>query len=162
MFKKADKISLVSTNLTLKNKLSNALECPICKNLANSVLLKTIKALVKDEFKDNIDNLEQFFFCKTPSCNVVYFSKDQIIYKDQLKIEVGLKEGSKKSTICYCFNWTKDMIINDFKKYGKCDVIDDIKNRIKEFGCFCEVKNPSGKCCLSDIKNFIDENLQNY
>ena len=132
-------------------------ECPYCHNKAKGVIEKTLNALVKDETKASLKSLEGFFYCKTPSCDVIYFRDDTLLYQKDLKVIVGIKTGAKPANLCYCFGWTKEKIEDEIKKYGKTKALDDIKGKMKDIGCSCEIKNPSGNCCLRDIQKAINE-----
>jgi hypothetical protein len=57
--------------------------------------------------------------------------------------------------ICYCFNKSKKELFEAVKNGSENLIVDDIKSKIKNPGCFCETANPSGRCCLSDINAFI-------
>lgn len=130
--------------------------CPICKIEAFQVSNLTVKSLLKKEYLNLLSSANQYYFCKTTSCEVIYFEQNNIIKQHQLLIEVGLKEWANPKTICYCFEWTKEKIENDIVKYGKTNVVEDITSNMNTVGCSCETKNPSGKCCLKDIKEFIN------
>jgi hypothetical protein len=89
---------------------------------------------------------QNYYFCDDPECNVVYFGDDDsTIEKDRLRTPVGVKEQSDDSTICYCFGVTKGEAIADesIKDYVATQTIDHM--------CDCEIRNPSGKCCLRDF-----------
>lgn len=131
-------------------------ECPCCHNKAKGVLEKTLNALLKNETKDSLKSLESFFYCKTSSCDVVYFRDDIFLYQKDLKVTVGIKEGVKPANLCYCFGWTKEKIEDEIKHTGKTKALNDIKEKMKNIGCLCEIKNPSGSCCLGDVKKAIN------
>jgi len=57
--------------------------------------------------------------------------------------------------ICYCFQYSEDDFRNAISQNKESDLLNDIKSKMKDPGCFCEIANPSGKCCLPDIKKFI-------
>ena len=48
---------------------------------------------------------EPYFFDRTPSCDVVYFSNEAQSYfrKDELSVRVGLKQTESPIALCYCF-----------------------------------------------------------
>ena len=133
------------------------MECPKCKELAKGVLAKTLNALLKDSTKESLSSLEGFYYCKTPSCEVVYFNSDTILKKDDLTVVVGLKDGATPATLCYCFDWSKEKIIQEIKETGDTTALSDIKAKMENPGCNCEVLNPSGGCCLGDVSKFIKE-----
>lgn len=47
--------------------------------------------------------------------------------------------------ICYCFNYTKKDIEEDFNKNGYSTILEKIAKEKSIGGCNCEVKNPKGK-----------------
>jgi len=92
------------------------------------------------------DTAQNYYFCDDPECNVVYFADDNsTIKKDKLRTSVGVKEQSGDATICYCFGVTKADAVQD--QHIKDYVID----QTKEHMCDCEIRNPSGKCCLKEF-----------
>lgn len=58
--------------------------------------------------------------------------------------------------ICYCFNYSKKEFYEAFKRNEEALIIKEIKNKMKNPGCFCETANPLGKCCLGEIQNFVE------
>jgi hypothetical protein len=69
---------------------------------------------------------DTYFFCDDPDCE-------------------GAKEGSKGALLCYCFGVSfHDAVENpEIRQF----VIEQTKKGI----CACEIRNPSGKCCLKDF-----------
>lgn len=57
--------------------------------------------------------------------------------------------------ICYCFKKSKQELLDAVKSSEENLIVDDIKSKMKNPGCFCETANPSGKCCLTDVQAFI-------
>lgn len=131
--------------------------CPVCKNKAKEVSAITVKFLVKDEYLKELSSVKDFFYCQTSDCEVIYFKLNEIIKQEHLIKEVGLKEWANPKTVCYCFNWTKEKISDEVNKLGKTNAIGDISEKMNSIGCDCEHKNPSGKCCLKDVKKVIKE-----
>lgn len=142
--------SNIKNNLSIKKREDNL--CPICNNLAKKVSEVTLKSFLKKEEQENLTSLKDFYFCKTPSCKVVYFRKNLILEEKHLTKEIGLKDWINPSTVCYCFNWTVEKIKNDISI-----VLHNIKSQMHTAKCACEINNPSGSCCLKDIKAVIKE-----
>jgi len=101
--------------------------------------------------------MDGFYYCKTPSCKTVYFRDKTILTQEDLSVTVGLKDGANPATVCYCFEWTKQMIKTDLQDKGETSAIEDIKAKMQDLGCACEVLNPSGGCCLGDTTAAIKE-----
>lgn len=120
-------------------------ECPACHQVALNVTKRTILQHIKKvwcyEFSDN-----QYFFCRTEDCDVVYFSeKDETINKAGIRTLIGIKEQDDNALICYCFGVNKAVASTD--KRAK----DFVVEQAKESTCTCETNNPSGRCCLKDF-----------
>jgi len=98
-------------------------------------------------------------FCGSAGCDVVYFKADggQVFNKDDLAVRVGVKETSAPRPICYCFGHTIEEVMDEVRRTGGSTVAQDIRARMKESGCSCEVKNPQGRCCLDTVGRCVDE-----
>jgi hypothetical protein len=132
-------------------------ECPKCGKKAKGVLGKTLQHLLSKEAKENLSCFDGFYYCKTASCTVVYFRDDEILTQDEMSVVVGLKEGASPATVCYCFEWTKEKIKAELEATGKTIALEDIKKKMQNPGCSCEILNPSGGCCLGDVSKAIKE-----
>ena len=137
-------------------------ECPACKQTAKGVLAKTLQALLNDDAKLNISCFDGFYYCKTPSCQTIYFREKTIFTQKNLDVIVGLKEGANPATLCYCFEWTKEKITKQLLQTGTTSALEDIKAKMKNPGCSCEILNPSGGCCLGDTTKAIKEIKAQY
>ena len=131
--------------------------CHLCGHLAKGVLKKTVEHMLTDQAKLRLSCLEGFYYCETPGCEVVYFRDVEILTQKELEVTVGLKEGTVPTTICYCFDWTKEKIQAELDERGKTIALEDIKAKMKDPGCSCEILNPSGGCCLGDVGKVIKE-----
>ena len=59
--------------------------------------------------------------------------------------------------ICYCFKHSKQELYDAIKNGTEELIIQDIKSKMDNPGCFCETANPNGKCCLLDVQLFIKQ-----
>ncbi|BAF71650.1 putative iron-sulfur cluster-binding metallochaperone [Sulfurovum sp. NBC37-1] len=131
--------------------------CPSCGEKAKGVLGKTLEHLLANEAKAGLSCLDGFYYCKTPTCKVIYFRGEEILTQHDVSVIVGLKEGASPVTVCYCFDWTKEKIEKELEETGKTDALEDIKAKMEDPGCSCEILNPSGGCCLGDVGKAIKE-----
>lgn len=133
--------------------------CPQCGAKGSAVARITLGALLKPEARPRIPVQDAFCFCKTPSCEVVYFSDGQALFqKDNLAVPIGLKEpGNPTAPVCYCFGWTPEKIRAELAATGRSTVIDQIKAQVKAGNCYCEVTNPQGSCCLGNVAKAVQE-----
>lgn len=127
--------------------------CPSCATKAKSVSTLTVKSLVRDHTHVSKDSV--YWFCRTPDCEIVYFSDDKVFRKPDVKARVGLKEREDPIPLCYCFGYERADIRRDVEAHGKSDIPDWIKAEVQAGFCACEVKNPSGACCLGDINRTV-------
>lgn len=129
--------------------------CPDCNEKGAKIKTTSLQNHLLQKFKALINKDLPYQFCKNPSCEVVYFSKVSVFYKDQLKEKVTIKSDDLDVKTCYCFNITKGDIVNEIKNTGDSSVIEVIKKKMKDPGCFCETSNPQGGCCLANNMAFI-------
>jgi len=134
--------------------------CPACGKMGKTVARLTLGALLKPERRPAIPaQQEEFCFCQTPTCEVVYFLPGRPLFrKDDLAVRVGLKEpGDPAVPACYCFGWTPQRILAEIEATGMSTVVDQIKAQVKAGNCYCEVTNPQGSCCLGNVAKAVQE-----
>lgn len=136
--------------------------CKECGNIGKSIKEITIRSLVKESKLEDIKNPDGFYFCETPTCQCVYFNNIQQVYlhKEDVKVRVGVKETEDPIPVCYCFNWTKDKIFDQIKQQGYSTAIQEITTKVKAGECSCQIKNPSGKCCLGEVNKVIKNGME--
>ena len=119
-------------------------KCPVNGKLYKGVSPSTILHHINEPW--NWSNKDQgYYFCDDPDCDVVYFGEDDsIIKKSSLRTEVGVKEKTDSSLICYCFGVSraesKSQQIKEF-----------VIQKTKDKACACVTRNPAGRCCLKDF-----------
>ena len=128
-------------------------KCPSCKKVGSKVGNNTILQHVKDISKIGKGT---YYYCHTCGCDVVYYSKEEIFNTHMINKEIGFKDkSSHDATICFCYNYLKDEMLEPALE-GKINI------RMNNYGSRCDLRNPSGQCCLKDIKKIQKEykNLQ--
>lgn len=133
--------------------------CPKCQNKGVKVQTITSRTLLKDCCKGKVNSELIYKFCKNSECNIAYFSVDESHYftKEELSVKATLKDKGLDVNVCYCFGHTRQSISDEIKKTGSTSVLDDIKEKMKDPGCFCETSNPQGGCCLGNVAAWIKE-----
>jgi len=162
MFSSEKKSLLISTQESNSNDCctpppKGKVLCPSCSQKAKGVLGKTLEHLLTDKSKTQLSCFDGFYYCKTPSCEVVYFRDNEILTQKDVSVVVGLKDGATPATTCYCFDWTKEKIRTELQETGETKALEDIKAKMENLGCSCEILNPSGGCCLGDNTQAIKE-----
>lgn len=114
--------------------------CPSCATKAKSVSTLTVKSLVRDHTRVATDSA--YWFCRTPDCDVVYFSDETVFRESDVKVRVGLKEREDPIPLCYCFGYDREDVMRDIEASGTSRIPDRIKTEVQGGFCACEVKNP--------------------
>ncbi len=132
------------------------LACPVNGSRSKQVDMLTVKSLVRK--LPLAMPSTQYYFCDASDCEVVYFPLDAEaprFHRDDLVARVGAKETADPIPICYCFGFTRQDIWDEIRSAGKSTVAEQITAEVKAGNCACEVKNPSGKCCLGDVTRAV-------
>jgi hypothetical protein len=59
--------------------------------------------------------------------------------------------------LCYCFGFTRAQIERDVAEAGESTIPDRIAAEIRAGRCDCKRKNPSGRCCLGEVRQAVDD-----
>ena len=123
----------------------NSTPCPSCGHDSKPVSIKTVLHHLVHPYGFDPKN-QDIYFCENSECDVVYyFGNDETIGLDQIRVDVGIKSHKPESMLCYCFNITfNDVASNSALK-------EHVIELTRKGLCECEVRNPSGRCCLKDF-----------
>ncbi len=135
--------------------------CPLSGTRSKQVDTLTVKSLVR-HLRFGAPTA-QYYFCEDSNCDVVYFpwQPDAPTFrKSELLVPVGVKEKSDPIPVCYCFGVTRKDIEEEIWETGKSTFAQRIKAEVQRGNCACEVKNPSGKCCLGNVTHAVQECLR--
>ncbi len=126
--------------------------CPENGARAKKVGIRTVKALVRQlPFRMPP---AQYYFCTAPDCDVVYFASDSaapVFRRGDLLVAVGAKQATGPRYLCYCFGITEESIQEEVARSGMATAAQRITAEVKAGNCACELKNPSGRCCLGEV-----------
>ncbi len=119
--------------------------CSQCGVLAGLVSVQTIQHQLNKPWHGlKVDKAH--YFCASPECDVIYFNTEgEVITRQALRQDVGIKSRDDSALICYCFDVSRaDVKANpDAKAY--------VMAQTKQKLCACHIRNPSGQCCLKDF-----------
>ncbi|GAC1701155.1 MAG: copper chaperone Copz family protein [Candidatus Acidiferrum sp.] len=130
--------------------------CPVNGARCKQVDVLTVKSLIR-KLPLGWSN-DQYYFCEAPDCDAVYFPSNRqapIFRREDLLVRVGTKEKADPIPVCYCFGFTRKDIHDEIAVIGQSTIADRITAEIRAGNCACEVKNPSGKCCLGDVARVV-------
>ena len=141
-----------------QEKKSSKAICPSCGHTSQAVKARTVRQLITNPGGVNLV-ANQYFFCAQPGCELVYFAlqSDQSFSKSDLTVRVGAKETEDPIPVCYCFGHSRGSIRDEIERNGHSEVVEEIRGEIAASNCACDVKNPSGKCCLGEVTKAVRE-----
>ena len=140
------------------DKSPAVMACPVSGSRSKQVDLLTVRSLVR-QLPLGMPNTE-YYFCEAVDCDVVYFAFDEqapIFRRADLSVRVGTKETADPIPVCYCFGFTRKDIHDEITETGHSTAAERITAEVKAGNCACEVKNPSGKCCLGSVVQVVKD-----
>jgi hypothetical protein len=138
--------STIGTNITA---------CVACGMQGWPIKRQTILHHLKHERFDRV-NEEAYRFCPERNCEVVYYSNCGTKFGvNDLREPVGAKLIGDIRPICYCFGITEGDVRKQISQTGHTTIATTISSLIKVGMCACEIRNPSGMCCLGDLNQLI-------
>lgn len=131
--------------------------CPRCGMVGRVVGDETVRAMVKPSIATTLLALERRF-CRTPTCDVLYYGADgRVVEKNKARVRVGVKETDDPVALCYCFNFSRADVRLEVAETGSCGIPARITAEVRAGRCACEVKNPSGACCLGEVNKAVKD-----
>ena len=136
--------------LSINPNITVALTCPICHGVGQKVRKITVEHQVKQGAE--VEG-EQFFLCRTPECEVAYYTQDrkEPILQEELVDKIWFKNVPSPSPspspvpICYCAKVTDEEILFHVAVAKCCSSLEDIKKHTgANTGRECLTKNPAG------------------
>ena len=64
---------------------------------------------------------------------------------------------SPDAMVCYCFLYRRSDLEREIVTVGEAQISARIATEIKTGNCACEVRNPTGRCCLGDVHKVSQE-----
>jgi len=135
-----------------------AVACPGCGAVGHDVGRETVGAMATLEVPARSLCRARYRYCSTPGCPIVYYGDDGIVLQQSnVRVPVNAKDAGPDVPLCYCFGHTRRSIADEIAATGKSTAFAAITREIKAGQCACEVKNPSGRCCLGDVRAYEKE-----
>lgn len=139
-----------SPNTPTKTKQS----CPECGSTCKSVGMPTLYHQVR--FPENQAIItDSYFFCPAKTCSVGYFSSagNIIIPKQHFRSYRAIQNDG----LCYCFDIDAEQYLTALKDQRAEPIKAFVMQRTQAGECACEIRNPSGQCCLANFKSLENE-----
>ncbi|MGI8783432.1 MAG: putative iron-sulfur cluster-binding metallochaperone [Acidobacteriota bacterium] len=123
-------------------------QCAKCGGKGSGVERKTVLHHVLPALLNRVND-EVYRFCPDPGCALVYYGDGgtHFTVKDVREL-VTVKASGDERPICYCFGFNEGEARREIARTGTSSIPAQISGLIKARMCACEVRNPSGACCL--------------
>jgi hypothetical protein len=133
--------------------------CPDCGKSCKSVEVHTLYHQVKFPENQAISS-GSYYFCSAKDCATAYFSSTgNNIAKQQLTTYQDIQNDK----LCYCFDIDSAIYLKALganSDHAEAEAIKDfVIQRTKSGECACELRNPSGQCCLAKFKQLEKQSL---
>ena len=128
------------------------LPCLKCSHNSKAVSRRTVLFMVKPEFLEEALK-GTYRFCQARECAIVYFQEQgtRVFTVDDLRTTVGVKASTDPIPLCYCFGFDESHLREEIAQIGTTTIPERISYLIREGLCACDVRNPSGNCCLGEV-----------
>ncbi|MDZ4150393.1 MAG: hypothetical protein U1E01_04820 [Methylicorpusculum sp.] len=122
--------------------------CPECGSSCKSVGMPTLYHQVR--FPENLTLIcDSFFFCPAKVCSIAYFSNAG---NSIPKLHLRSYQAIQKDALCYCFDIDAEQYSSALNDHRAEPIIAFIMRRTQAGECACQIRNPSGQCCLANFK----------
>jgi hypothetical protein len=93
----------------------------------------------------------EYWFCANLKCGVGYFSASNTITKDKLRAFQQVSDGYE-TLLCHCFDISRAGYLSALSSEEHEPINSFVIQQTKQGVCACEIRNPSGRCCLVNFK----------
>ena len=118
-------------------------ECPACGTQGSPIAVRTVVAVTSCALPQR----QTLFVCKTRECRLVYFGADGWQVPVAALRQVPSWKGG--DVLCFCFGHRADEGESDG---AVAALVETIEARVRAGDCACDLRNPSGRCCLAEIR----------
>jgi hypothetical protein len=103
---------------------------------------------------------QEYWFCNDEQCDVVYFGKDGTTFHTaDLREPIWIKNRNRLDlAVCNCFGYSAAHVLNSIFTISE-KASEKIRDYIRRGLCECEIRNPSGKCCLGNVLHLEKESV---
>lgn len=127
--------------------------CPQCGATSKNVEMRTLYHQIRFPENQGITP-DTYYFCSSKDCSIGYFS---IAGNRVPKMHLRTYQEIQKDKLCYCFDIDAEPYLAALRTNNAAPITDFVMQRTKSGECACELRNPSGQCCLAKFKHLGTE-----
>ena len=131
-------------------------QCPLSGGDGRPVDWTTVAALVSG----SVPRRQEVYLCPDAACELVYFGDRGLTLRmEEVRVAPGWKLGSS-GLACYCFEHSREAIVDEARTLRRSPTAEAIRTQVRAKNCACEVRSPSGKCCLKEIDELVRSSVK--
>jgi hypothetical protein len=120
------------------------------------VASSTVKALLTEAALRRFEPAG-YRLCPSAVCDVVYYANGGPTFSTRdVRASLWQKQPCGGRTVCYCFGENEADIAHELARTATSHAVDRVRAHIRAGRCACEVRNPSGACCLGDLRAAVE------
>ena len=136
-----------------KPKQKTSLACPQCGSDCKPVTMRTLYQQVRFPENQQIA-IDEYYFCPSRHCSTAYFSNTENSFSKSLLIT---QQAIQNDALCFCFDINSASYLSALQTHNADSIKNFVIERTKSAECACEIRNPSGLCCLVKFKQLEKE-----
>lgn len=127
--------------------------CPECGATCKSVDMPTLYHQVRFPENQSIV-IDSYYFCAAKICPVGYFSTAGYTVP---KLHLRCYQAIQNDALCYCFDINTEQYVSALIVQRAEAIKAFVMQRTQNGECACDIRNPSGQCCLVNFKRLENE-----
>lgn len=121
-------------------------DCPECGKSCLPVKMQTMFHQIQSPDNQRIVE-DDYAYCPNQACPVGYFSASSLIPKLKLRAY----QNGPQALLCHCFDVSQPVYQTAIQAGTHETIKAFVVQQTKVGNCACEIRNPSGRCCLADF-----------
>ena len=131
--------------------------CLVCAKTSISVHKATLLQGIVFPLNMDVED-QQYFYCGDVDCDIGYFTEaGTTVNKKDLRAYDQIEAG----WLCYCFGISRSAYKAELMAGGAELIKSFVIEQTRQGACACEIRNPSGRCCLADFKRLEKQHESN-
>jgi hypothetical protein len=116
--------------------------CPGCGITGTEISRRTVVAVTSAALPPH----QVLRLCRTSGCSLIYYGEAGAQIPAAALSRLPLFKGGE--VVCFCF-WRE---VGEVTNGGRERVVEEISDRVRAGDCACDLRYPTGKCCLGEIR----------
>jgi hypothetical protein len=127
--------------------------CPVSGHAGVPVKWITVQAHTVGPIPDR----QTFRVCMDRDCDVIYFGElGAVVRRGDLATQPGFKTSEGDGMLCFCFPLRRSELTQAVRSGAGERTIGRIEAEVRAGNCACEIRNPTGRCCLAELRREAD------